>query len=110
MDTVCWYASGRSQEMRSRFHRDLYIRRSTGWSTTLSSPPNGAEREQPPGEVLHVNSRGASPPARRNGRLEPASVCDCRGLEYDVGGGVTCSSACVLCFVCSLGGVNLKTV
>ncbi len=34
---------------------------------------------------------------------------NCRGVEHNVGGGVTCSSACVLCFVRSLAGVNLKT-
>src|ERR1035437_6430595 len=68
----------------------------------------GPKREQPSGEILHLNSRRASPPARRNGWLEPPSDCDCRGLEYDIGGGVTCSSVCVLCFVCSLGGVISK--
>src|SRR5580692_5456317 len=68
----------------------------------------GTEREQPPGEVLHLDRCRASPPARRNSRLEPPSDCDCRGLEYHIGGGVTCSSVCVLCFVCSLGGVISK--
>src|SRR4029077_6080278 len=48
----------------------------------------GSEREQPSGEVLHLDRRRASPPTGRNRRLEPASVRDCRGLEYDLGGGV----------------------
>src|SRR6267142_4953348 len=48
----------------------------------------GTKREQSSGEVLHVDGRGSSSPARRNRRLEPPSVCDCRRLEYDLGGGV----------------------
>src|SRR3984893_2805892 len=46
----------------------------------------GSEREQPSREVLHLDRRGASPPTRRNRRLEPAGVCHCRCLEHDVRG------------------------
>ena len=37
-----------------------------------------------------LDRRWTAPPAGGNGRLEPAGVGDCRGLEHDAGGGVTC--------------------
>src|SRR5271155_5188582 len=68
----------------------------------------GPEREQPPGQVLHLDGCGASPAARGNGRLEPLGVRDGRGFTRNVGGGLRCSSAFVRCFVFSRGGVILK--
>ena len=37
-----------------------------------------------------LTAAGRAPPARGDGRLEPAGVRDCRRLEHDAGGGVTC--------------------
>src|SRR4051812_31235356 len=49
----------------------------------------GAEREQPPGEVLHANCRRTAASSRGDGWLEPAGLRDCRSLEHDIGGGVS---------------------
>src|SRR6267143_905077 len=48
----------------------------------------GTKREQSSGEVLHVDGRGSSSPARRNRRLEPSGVRDCRRIGHDIRGGV----------------------
>src|SRR5712672_3001316 len=48
----------------------------------------GTKREQSSGEVLHVDGRGSSSPARRNRGLESSGVRDCRCLGHDIRGGV----------------------
>ena len=55
-------------------------------SITISSLANGVRARTTAGRSTTLNSRGASPPAT-NSRLESASDCDCRGHEYDIGGG-----------------------
>src|SRR5258707_455223 len=48
----------------------------------------GTKREQSSGEVLHVDGRGSSSPARRNRGLESSGVRDCRCIGHDIRGGV----------------------